>query len=44
MSDGLGLDAWWDVTTHEWALILSHLGASPEEVSDVQKRMGRVWR
>lgn len=33
-----------DITTHEWALILSHLGASPEEVSDMQKRMGRVWR
>jgi hypothetical protein len=23
---------------------LSYLGTSPEEIADVQKRMGRVWR
>ncbi len=33
-----------DITKHEWNVILSHLGASDEEIKDVQKRMGRVWR
>jgi len=28
----------------EWQTILAYMGATDEEVMDVQKRMGRVWR
>jgi hypothetical protein len=33
-----------DITKFEWEVILRFMGASPEEIADVQKRMGRVWR
>ena len=33
-----------DIGTFEWQTILAFLGASEEEIKDVQKRMGRVWR
>ena len=33
-----------DITKFEWQTILAYMGASPEEIADVQKRMGRVWR
>ena len=33
-----------DIGTFEWQTILAFMGASDEEVKDVQKRMGRVWR
>ena len=33
-----------DITKFEWETILAFMGASPEEIADVQKRMGRVWR
>ncbi len=33
-----------DITKFEWEAILRYLGATPEEVRDVQVRMGRVWR
>jgi len=33
-----------DITKFEWEIILRFMGASPEEIADVQKRMGRVWR
>jgi len=33
-----------DIGTSEWQTILAFMGASDEEVKDVQKRMGRVWR
>lgn len=33
-----------DITRFEWEAILRYMGASPEEIADVQKRMGRVWR
>lgn len=32
-----------DITKFEWSLILGYMGASKEEIEDVQKRMGRVW-
>ena len=33
-----------DITRFEWEVILRFLGASPDEIMDVQRRMGRVWR
>ena len=33
-----------DITRFEWETILRYLGASPDEIKDVQLRMGRVWR
>ena len=33
-----------DIGTFEWQTILAVMGASEEEIKDVQKRMGRVWR
>lgn len=33
-----------DITKFEWKVILAYLGASPEEIADVQKQMGRMWR
>ena len=33
-----------DIGTFEWQIILAYMGASPEEIADVQERMGRVWR
>jgi hypothetical protein len=30
--------------TFEWQTILAFMGATEEEIADVQKRMGRVWR
>ncbi len=33
-----------DITKFEWQTILAYMGASEEEIADVQKRMGRVWR
>jgi len=33
-----------DIGTFEWQTILTFMGAGEEEVKDVQKRMGRVWR
>lgn len=33
-----------DITKFEWETILRFMEASPEEIADVQKRMGRVWR
>ncbi len=33
-----------DERIHEWELSCAFLGASPEEIKDVQLRMGRVWR
>jgi hypothetical protein len=33
-----------DIGTFEWQTILAFMGASEEEIKDVQKRMGRVWR
>ena len=32
------------ITKAEWRTILGFLGASPHEVSEVLKRIGRVWR
>jgi hypothetical protein len=32
------------VTKFEWETILRYLGATTEEIKDVQTRMGRVWR
>lgn len=32
------------ITSFEWGAILRYMGASGEEVKDVQLRMGRVWR
>ncbi|HET8531839.1 MAG TPA: hypothetical protein VFO08_11870 [Methylomirabilota bacterium] len=31
-----------DITRSQWGLILSHMGASPGEIADVQARMGRT--
>ena len=31
-----------DITRFEWETILRFMGASPEEIKDVQLRMGRV--
>lgn len=33
-----------DMTKFEWEIILRFLGASADEIKDVQRRMGRVWR
>ena len=33
-----------DMTKFEWEVILRFMGASPDEIKDVQLRMGRVWR
>jgi hypothetical protein len=33
-----------DMTKLEWEVILRLMGASPDEIKDVQLRMGRVWR
>ena len=33
-----------DITRFEWETILRFMGASSEEIKDVQLRMGRVWR
>jgi len=33
-----------DIGTFEWRVILASLGASDEEIKDVQVRMGRVRR
>jgi len=33
-----------EITKFEWEVILRYLGASDEEIKDVQLRMGRVWR
>jgi hypothetical protein len=33
-----------DIGTFEWQTILTFMGASEEEIRDVQLRMGRVWR
>ena len=33
-----------EITKFEWQTILAFTGASPEEIKDVQMRMGRVWR
>jgi len=33
-----------DIGKCEWQTILAYMGADDEEVMDVQKRMGRVWR
>jgi hypothetical protein len=33
-----------DMTKFEWEVILRFMGASPDEIKDVQFRTGRVWR
>jgi hypothetical protein len=33
-----------DITKFEWQTILAFMGASDEEIKDVQMRMGRPWR
>jgi hypothetical protein len=33
-----------DITKFQWQTILAFMGASEEEIKDVQLRMGRVWR
>jgi hypothetical protein len=33
-----------DMTKFEWEVILRFMGAHPDEIKDVQLRMGRVWR
>jgi hypothetical protein len=33
-----------DMTKFEWETILRYLGAHPDEIKDVQRRMWRVWR
>jgi hypothetical protein len=33
-----------DIGAFEWQTILAFMGASEEEIKDVQKRMGPVWR
>lgn len=33
-----------DITKFEWETILRYMGASSEEIADVQARMGRQWR
>jgi hypothetical protein len=33
-----------DIGKFEWQTILAYMGANDEEVRDVQKRMGQVWR
>ena len=32
-----------DITPRQWQTILAHIGATDEEIRDVQMRMGRVW-
>lgn len=32
------------ITKVEWEIILRFMGASPDEIADVQQRMGRVWQ
>ena len=31
-----------EITKSQWQVLLSHMGASPEEIADVQTRMSRV--
>ena len=31
-----------EITKAQWQVILSHMGASPDEIADVQTRMGRI--
>ena len=33
-----------EITKSQWQLILSHMGASPDEIADVQTRMSRAGR
>ena len=33
-----------DIGQFEWQTILAYLGATEDEIADVQMRMGRVWR
>lgn len=33
-----------DIGKFEWRTILAYMGASDEEIKDVQMRMGRPWR
>jgi hypothetical protein len=33
-----------DIGKFEWQTILAHMGASEDEIKDVQMRMGRPWR
>ena len=33
-----------DIGAFEWQTILAYMGASEEEIKDVQMRMGRPWR
>ena len=33
-----------EIAKFEWEVILRYLGVSPEEVKDVQMRLGRPWR
>jgi hypothetical protein len=33
-----------EIGTFEWQIILAFMGASPEEIRDVQMRMGGLWR
>jgi len=33
-----------DIGTFEWQTILAYMGASGEEIKDVQMRMGRPWQ
>ncbi len=33
-----------DITRFQWQVILRYMGATDEEITDVQRRMGRVWR
>lgn len=33
-----------DITKFLWQTILAYIGASEEEIKDVQARMARVWR
>jgi len=32
------------ITKFEWQTIVAYMGASAEEIADVQNRIGRVWR
>jgi hypothetical protein len=33
-----------DITKFQWATIVAFMGASEDEIKDVQLRMGRVWQ
>lgn len=33
-----------DITRFQWQTILAFMGATEDEIKDVQLRMGRVWR